>query len=77
MSENRGIIPGAIREPKGRRRKRSLKGVLVAFAADSLGKLNIALHNRDPIGVDGAEVGVLEEADEEGFRGFLQGSDGR
>ena len=49
---------------------------LVTFAADSLGKLDILLHDGDTVGVDGAKVGVLEEADEVSFGGFLEGSDG-
>ena len=49
---------------------------LVALAADSLGKLDIPLHDSDTVGVDGAEVSVLEEADEVSFGGFLKGSDG-
>ena len=48
---------------------------LVAFAADSLGKLDIPLHDGDTVSVDGAKVGVLEETDKVGFGGFLEGSD--
>ena len=33
-------------------------------------------HDGDPLGVDGAQVGVLEEADEVGLAGLLQGHHG-
>jgi hypothetical protein len=36
---------------------------LVALAADSLREPDIALHDRDAVGVDGAQVGVLEKPD--------------
>ena len=49
---------------------------LVALATDPLGKLDILLHDCDTVSVDGAKVGVLEEANEVGFGGFLKGSDG-
>ena len=38
------------------------------------GQLDILGHDGDPLGVDGAEVGVLEEADQVGLAGLLQGS---
>ena len=34
-------------------------------------------HDADALGVDGAEVGVLEESDQVGLSGLLQGKDGR
>ena len=49
---------------------------LIALAADSLGKLDILLHDSNTVSVDGAKVGVLEETDEVSFGGFLKGSDG-
>ena len=48
---------------------------LVALAADSLGKLDIPLHDSNSVSVDSAKVGILEETDEVSFRGFLEGSD--
>lgn len=39
-------------------------------------ELNILLLDRDPLGVDGAEVGVLEQVHHEGLAGFLQRLDG-
>jgi hypothetical protein len=38
--------------------------------------LDIFLLYGDAFGVDGAEIGVVEEVDEEGFGGLLQGYDG-
>lgn len=39
-------------------------------------QLDVLLHDGDPLGVDGAQVDVFEEVDEEGLGGFLQGLDG-
>lgn len=39
-------------------------------------KLNVLLLDGDALGVDGAEVCVVEEVDEEGFGCFLQGEEG-
>ena len=39
------------------------------------GELDVLLHDGDALGVDGAQVGVLEEVDEEGLGGFLQRQD--
>ena len=50
---------------------------LRALAPDAAGQLDVLGHDGDALGVDGAEVGVLEEADEVGLRGLLQGRDGR
>ena len=44
-----------------------------AFAADASGELDVLGHNGDPLGVDGAQVGVLEKAYHVSFRGFLKG----
>ena len=52
-----------------------LRNNLVAFAADALGKLDIAFHDGDAVSVDSAKVGIFEEADEVSFGGFLEGSD--
>jgi hypothetical protein len=49
---------------------------LSALPADAAGELNVLGHDGDALGVDGAEVGVLEEADEVGLRGLLQRGDG-
>jgi hypothetical protein len=39
--------------------------------------LNVLGHNGDTLGVDSAQVSVLEETNQVGFSSFLQGSDGR
>ena len=49
---------------------------LRALAADSAGQLDVLGHDGDSLCVDGAEVGVLEKADEVGLRGLLEGEDG-
>ena len=50
---------------------------LGAFSTDSAGQLDVLGHDGDALGVDGAEVGVLEDADQVGLGGFLEGHDGR
>ena len=44
----------------------------VFLSSDSSGELHVSHHDRDSLGVDGAEVGVLEEANQVGFRCFLK-----
>ena len=48
-----------------------------ALTADSAGELHVLGHDGDTLGMDGAEVGVLEEADHVSLRGLLEGKDGR
>ena len=48
-----------------------------ALTTDSAGELDVLWHDGDSLGVDGAEVGVLEEANEVGLRGLLERDDGR
>ena len=43
-----------------------------ALATDSAGELDVLGHDGDALGVDGAEVGVLEEADQIMFGTLLQ-----
>ena len=50
---------------------------LRALSADAAGELNVLGHDGDALGVDGAKVGVLEEANEVGLGGLLEGKDGR
>jgi hypothetical protein len=50
---------------------------LVALTAEAAGKLNVLGLDGDTLGVDGAEVGVLEEGDEVGLDGLLESTDGR
>ncbi len=49
---------------------------LGAFATDPASQLDVLGHDGHTLGVDGAQVGVLEETDEVGFAGFLEGHDG-
>ena len=49
---------------------------LRALTADAAGKLNVLGHDGDTLGVDGAQVGVLEETHEVRLGGFLEGEDG-
>ena len=47
------------------------------LAADAARELDVLAHDGDALGVDSAEVGVFEEADEIGFSSFLEGEDCR
>ena len=51
-------------------------GRLGTLATDAAGELDVLGHDGDTLGVDGAEVGVLEETDEVGLGGLLEGEDG-
>jgi histone H3 len=53
-----------------------VKARLGALAADAAGKLDVLRHDGDALGVDGAEVGVLEETNEVGLGSLLQREDG-
>ena len=48
---------------------------LSPLAADPPGQLDVLGHDGDPLGVDGAQVGVLEKTDEVGLAGLLEGHD--
>ena len=50
---------------------------LSSLAADSSGQLNIFGHDGDPLGVDGAQVGVFEQTDQVSLASFLQGHHSR
>ena len=50
---------------------------LRALATDAAVKLDVLGEDGHTLGVDGAEVGVLEESDEIGLRGLLETHDGR
>ena len=47
-----------------------------ALTTDSAGELHVLGHDGDSLGVDGAEVGVLEETDHVGLGSLLEGKDG-
>merc|ERR1719322_2029889 len=50
---------------------------LSPLAADPPGELDVLGHDGDPLGVDGAQVGVLKETDQVGLGRLLEGTDGR
>ena len=50
---------------------------LSTLAADSSGQLDVFRHDGDSLGVDGAQVGVLEKTDQVGLASLLQGHDSR
>ena len=73
-----------LKSPKGDVKVKPLFGVehfharrLRALATDAAGKLDVLGHDGDTLGVDGAEVGVLEEANKVGLSGLLERKDGR
>ena len=47
-----------------------------AFATDSAGELHVLGHDGNSLGVDGAKVSVLEEADHVGLGSLLEGENG-
>ena len=49
---------------------------LGAFPTDSAGQLDVLGHDGDALGVDGAEVGILEETDQIRLGRLLQRADG-
>ena len=71
VGERQGILGWKDPEPPAKRRSR-----LRALATDAAGKLDVLGHDGDALGVDGAQVGVLEEGHEVGLGGLLQGEDG-
>ena len=58
-------------------------GILVLFSelsslsTDPPGELDVLGHDGDPLGVDGAQVGVLKQTNKVGLAGLLEGHDGR
>ena len=50
---------------------------LGTLTTDAAGKLDILGHDGDTLGVDGAQVGVLEKTDEVSLAGLLESHDGR
>ena len=51
-------------------------GCLGTLSADTAGQLDVLGHDGDTLGVDGAQVGVLEEADQVRLASLLKGHDG-
>ena len=54
---------------------RTAVGRLGALATDAAGELDVLRHDGDALGVDGAQVGVLEEADKVRFGSLLKCKD--
>ena len=50
---------------------------LSSLATDSPGQLDVLGHDGDTLGVDGAQVGVLEQTDEVSLAGLLESHDSR
>ena len=50
---------------------------LRALSTDTTCQLNVLGHDRHTLGVDSAQVGIFEQTNEVGFRGFLERKDGR
>ena len=50
---------------------------LCTLSSDSSGQLDVLGHNGNPLGVDGAQVGVLKESDEVSLAGLLESHDSR
>ena len=48
---------------------------LSSLSADATGQLDVFGHDGDPLGVDGAQVGVLKQADQVSLTGLLQSHD--
>jgi hypothetical protein len=53
-----------------------LNRCLGTLTADAAGQLHVLGHHGDALGVDGAQVGVLEKTNEVGLAGFLKSHDG-
>jgi histone H3 len=53
------------------------KSRLVALTAEAAGELDVLALDGDTLGVDGAEVGILEEGDEVRLDGLLESADSR
>jgi len=49
---------------------------LSTLSTDAAGELDVLGHDGDTLGVDGAQVGVLEKTNQVGLAGLLQGKDG-
>ena len=52
------------------------RGDLSTLSTDAAGQLDVLGHDGDTLGVDGAQVGVLEQTNQVGLAGLLEGHDG-
>ena len=50
--------------------------ISIIVSSDSLGQLDVSVHDGHSLGVDGTKMAVLQQSDDETFGGFLQGEDG-
>ena len=57
--------------------RRLLFDNLSTLSTDAAGQLDVLGHDGDTLGVDGAQVGVLEQTNQVGLAGLLEGHDGR
>ena len=53
-----------------------VKGNLSSLSTDPPGELDVLGHDGDPLGVDGAQVGVLKQTNKVGLAGLLESHDG-
>ena len=53
-----------------------LESDLSSLSTDAAGQLDVLGHDGDTLGVDGAQVGVLEQTDQVGLAGLLESHDG-
>jgi len=51
--------------------------ILSPLAADAARKLDVLLHHRNTLGMDGAQLGVLKETDQVGLGRLLQRQNSR
>lgn len=50
-------------------------GIVRSFSTDTTSQLDILWHDGDTLGMDGTQVGVLEEGDKVSLSSFLEGQD--
>ena len=55
---------------------KSFERHLRALATETAGELDVFALDGDTLGVDGTQVGIFEQADEVGFDGLLESTDG-
>ena len=69
-----GIFGGPKKDRLYEMKKASILGT---FTTDTSGQLDVLGHDGDTLGVDGAQVGVLEQTDEVSLASLLKGHDSR
>ena len=67
------VVTQAAAAAEAGRRDLSSGGHLGTLTTDAAGKLDVLWHDGDTLGVDGTEVGVLEQTDEVSLGGLLEG----